>query len=54
MFSGIRPFFCQMEAVETAIWITEVAPVQSQASESSTTCNVANKDANPGVACALP
>ena len=24
-FSGIRPFFCQVEAVETAIWLTEVA-----------------------------
>lgn len=25
-FSGIRPFFCQLEAIETAIWLTEVAP----------------------------
>ena len=25
-FSGIRPFFCQIEAVETVIWLTEVAP----------------------------
>ena len=25
-YSGIRPFFCQIEAVETAIWLTEVAP----------------------------
>ena len=25
-FSGVRPFFCQIEAVETAIWLTEVAP----------------------------
>jgi type III restriction enzyme len=24
-FSGIRPFFCQVEAVETVIWLTEVA-----------------------------
>ena len=24
-FSGIQPFFCQVEAVETAIWLTEVA-----------------------------
>jgi type III restriction enzyme len=24
-FSGIRPFFCQLEAVETAIWLIEVA-----------------------------
>ncbi len=25
-FSDIRPFFCQLEAVETIIWLTEVAP----------------------------
>jgi type III restriction enzyme len=25
-FSDIRPFFCQVEAVETLIWLTEVAP----------------------------
>jgi type III restriction enzyme len=25
-FGGIRPFFCQIEAVDTAIWLTEVAP----------------------------
>jgi type III restriction enzyme len=25
-FSGVRPFFCQIEAVETIIWLTEVAP----------------------------
>ncbi|MFH1843310.1 MAG: DEAD/DEAH box helicase family protein [bacterium] len=25
-FMDIRPFFCQVEAVETAIWLTEVAP----------------------------
>jgi len=25
-FNQIRPFFCQLEAVETAIWLTEVAP----------------------------
>jgi type III restriction enzyme len=24
-FNNIRPFFCQVEAVETAIWLTEVA-----------------------------
>ena len=23
-FSGVRPFFCQVEAVETVIWLTEV------------------------------
>ena len=25
-FSSFRPFFCQVEAVETLIWLTEVAP----------------------------
>lgn len=25
-FEGVRPFFCQIEAVETAIWLVEVAP----------------------------
>ncbi|MCL4864526.1 MAG: DEAD/DEAH box helicase family protein [Gemmatimonadales bacterium] len=25
-FSNIRPFFCQVEAIETLIWLTEVAP----------------------------
>ena len=25
-FQGPRPFFCQIEAVETVIWLTEVAP----------------------------
>ena len=25
-FSSYRPFFCQLEAVETMIWLTEVAP----------------------------
>jgi type III restriction enzyme len=25
-FQGIRPFFCQVEAVETAIWLAEVVP----------------------------
>ena len=25
-FTGLRPFFCQIEAIETAIWLTEVAP----------------------------
>ncbi len=25
-FNSVRPFFCQIEAVETVIWLTEVAP----------------------------
>lgn len=27
-FAGFRPFFCQVEAAETLIWLTEVAPNQ--------------------------
>ena len=47
-FSGVRPFFCQVEAVETAIWLTEVAPQRSAtASGSSSTSTTANADANP-------
>ena len=34
-FAGVRPFFCQVEAVETAIWLTEVAPHRRAASRSS-------------------
>jgi len=33
-FSGIRPFFCQIEAVETAIWLAEVAPKLSKEGKS--------------------
>ena len=30
-FGDIRPFFCQVEAVETLIWLTEVAPKAGKA-----------------------
>ncbi len=47
-FSGIRPFFCQIEAVETAIWITEVAPRTGRAGKSFLDhLTNANNDANP-------
>ena len=47
-FSSVRPFFCQVEAVETAIWLTEVAPARERpASASSSTWPDANDDANP-------
>ncbi len=47
-FSGVRPFFCQVEAVETAIWLTEVAPQLARpASGFSTISTRANSDANP-------
>ena len=29
-FNAIRPFFCQVEAVEAVIWLTEVAPTHSK------------------------
>jgi type III restriction enzyme len=47
-FSNIRPFFCQVEAVETAIWLTEVAPNAGRAGKSflEHLAN-ANNDANP-------
>ena len=47
-FSGIRPFFCQIEAAETAIWLTEVAPQAGKAArELLDHLTNANKDANP-------
>lgn len=29
-FEGLRPFFCQVEAAEVAIWLAEVAPLRAQ------------------------
>lgn len=47
-FSGVRPFFCQVEAIETAIWLTEVAPNAGKIGTSFIDhLNSANKDANP-------
>jgi len=47
-FNSIRPFFCQVEAVETAIWLSEVAP-QSGTSGKALLEHLANanNDANP-------
>ena len=47
-FSSITPFFCQIEAVETAIWLTEVAPKigKSRKRFLEHLAN-ANNDANP-------
>lgn len=44
---GVRPFFCQIEAVETAIWLTEVAPNTRQGKRLLDHLAAANKDANP-------
>ena len=46
-FSGIRPFFCQVEAVETAIWLTEVAPNTRSGRDFLDHLESANNDANP-------
>lgn len=48
-FSGIRPFFCQVEAVETAIWLTEVAPKSQSGKRILDYLDNANRDANPGL-----
>ncbi|MDO8294450.1 MAG: DEAD/DEAH box helicase family protein [Gallionella sp.] len=46
-FNGVRPFFCQVEAVETAIWLTEVAPQSKHGKRVLDHLALANKDANP-------
>ena len=47
-FQSIRPFFCQVEAVETAIWLTEVAPHIGKTGARFLDHLVnANNDANP-------
>ena len=44
---GVRPFFCQIEAVETAIWLTEVAPNTRHGRRLLDHLAAANRDANP-------
>ena len=47
-FSSMRPFFCQVEAVETAIWLTEVAPQIGKVGQTFIDhLASANNDANP-------
>jgi type III restriction enzyme len=46
-FQGIRPLFCQIEAVETAIWLTEVAPKRPAWKRFQEHLAKANADANP-------
>ncbi len=48
-FSAIRPFFCQIEAVETAIWLTEVAPLRKAGRELLEHMADASEEANPGL-----
>jgi type III restriction enzyme len=47
-FQGIRPFFCQVEAVETAIWLAEVAPKSGKKEKAFLEhLGEVNEDANP-------
>jgi type III restriction enzyme len=46
-FAGIRPFFCQIEAVEAAIWLTEVAPNEKAGKAFLEHLANANNAANP-------
>jgi type III restriction enzyme len=49
-FAGIRPFFCQVQAVETVIWLTEVAPNERAGKGFLDHLANASEDANPGPA----
>jgi type III restriction enzyme len=50
-FHDIRPFFCQVEAVETAIWLSEVAPKRGPVGKRFLDRLAAtNEQANPGLA----
>jgi type III restriction enzyme len=46
-FASFRPFFCQVEAVETAIWLTEVAPSTAAGRQFVEHLESANQNANP-------
>ena len=47
-FSSYRPFFCQLEAVETVIWLTEVAPKMGQVGRGILDrLDAASEEANP-------
>jgi len=46
-FSNLRPFFCQVEAAETAIWLTEVAPKTKEGRVFLGHLETANANANP-------
>ena len=47
-FSSYRPFFCQVEAIETLIWLTEVAPKMRPAGPRVLArLDDANREANP-------
>ncbi|MCY3654417.1 MAG: DEAD/DEAH box helicase family protein, partial [Cyanobacteria bacterium MAG IRC1_bin_28] len=48
--SGFHPFFCQVEAMETVIWLTEVAPKLGKTGRNFLDyLAAANQQANPGL-----
>jgi type III restriction enzyme len=46
-FANQRPFFCQIEAIETLIWLTEVARTRRQYAHLWRSIIAANAEANP-------
>ncbi len=48
-FGGVRPFFCQVEAAETAIWFTEVAPHLAAGKRLIENLKRVNAEANPNI-----
>jgi type III restriction enzyme len=47
-FHSVRPFFCQIEAAEIAIWLAEVAPKRGEIGKKLLNyLKAANEDANP-------
>ena len=46
-FANERPFYCQVEAAETAIWLAEVAPNTSRGKPILAQLKAANDEANP-------
>ncbi len=48
-FQSLRPFFCQVEAVETIIYLTEVAPKRASGKKYLEHLANANAEANPGL-----
>lgn len=46
-FHGVKPFFCQIEAVETIVWLTEVAPKFSRGKAILANIAAANAASNP-------
>ena len=46
-FNGVKPFFCQIEAIETAIWLIEVAPKSASGQKFSEYLKAANASSNP-------